>query len=41
MSKMLPAIFIGHGNPMNAVMDNSYTEGWRCIGMGTAHARSL
>jgi len=28
----LPAIFIGHGNPMNAVSDNSYTEAWKQIG---------
>jgi 4,5-DOPA dioxygenase extradiol len=32
MSEMLPAIFFGHGNPMNAVLTNSYTEGWRGIG---------
>jgi 4,5-DOPA dioxygenase extradiol len=32
MSQILPAIFFGHGNPMNAVRDNTYTEGWRQIG---------
>ncbi len=32
MSETLPAIFFGHGNPMNAVNSNSYTEGWRRIG---------
>src|SRR6267154_4193732 len=32
MSQILPAIFFGHGNPMNAVRDNAYTEGWRKIG---------
>lgn len=30
---MLPAIFFGHGNPMNALLSNSYTEGWRRIGL--------
>src|SRR5205085_1423914 len=25
-------IFFGHGNPMNAVSNNSYTEAWRNIG---------
>jgi 4,5-DOPA dioxygenase extradiol len=29
---MLPAIFFGHGNPMNAVMDNIYTRAWQRIG---------
>jgi 4,5-DOPA dioxygenase extradiol len=28
----LPAIFIGHGNPMNALESNAYTEGWARIG---------
>jgi 4,5-DOPA dioxygenase extradiol len=28
----MPAIFFGHGNPMNAVRNNNYTEGWRRIG---------
>jgi 4,5-DOPA dioxygenase extradiol len=32
MSEILPAIFFGHGNPMNAVLHNDYTEGWRGIG---------
>lgn len=32
MSSLLPAIFFGHGNPMNAVMNNKYTEAWRQIG---------
>jgi 4,5-DOPA dioxygenase extradiol len=32
LSETLPAIFFGHGNPMNAVLTNSYTEGWRRIG---------
>ncbi len=32
MANMLPAIFFGHGNPMNAVLNNSYTEAWQRIG---------
>lgn len=32
MSRRLPAIFLGHGNPMNALLRNSYTEAWLCIG---------
>jgi 4,5-DOPA dioxygenase extradiol len=32
MSQTLPAIFFGHGNPMNALLDNRYTEAWRQIG---------
>ena len=32
MPDLLPAIFFGHGNPMNALSANRYTEGWRAIG---------
>lgn len=32
MPEILPAIFFGHGNPMNAVTQNVYTEAWRSIG---------
>ena len=28
----LPAIFFGHGNPMNALADNAYTQAWVQIG---------
>ncbi len=29
---VLPAIFFGHGNPMNALLDNQYTRRWNAIG---------
>jgi len=32
MSNMMPVIFFGHGNPLNALENNEYTEGWRSIG---------
>jgi 4,5-DOPA dioxygenase extradiol len=32
MGNIFPAIFFGHGNPMNALLKNSYTEAWRRIG---------
>jgi 4,5-DOPA dioxygenase extradiol len=28
----MPAIFFGHGNPMNALASNAWTEGWAAIG---------
>jgi 4,5-DOPA dioxygenase extradiol len=28
----MPAMFIGHGNPMNAIDDNSYHKSWQDIG---------
>ena len=32
MAELMPAIFFGHGNPMNALLKNDYTESWRHIG---------
>lgn len=32
MAKPMPAIFFGHGNPMNAIGHNAWTEGWASIG---------
>ena len=28
----MPAIFFGHGNPLNALADNEWTRAWRTIG---------
>jgi len=27
----MPSVFFGHGNPMNAVQQNDFTEGWRRV----------
>ena len=32
MPARMPALFIGHGNPMNALLRNRYTEAWSIIG---------
>ncbi len=32
MAGPMPAVFIGHGNPMNALRDNAYSRGWAAIG---------
>jgi 4,5-DOPA dioxygenase extradiol len=31
-SKRTPLLFIGHGNPMNAIDNNAYTKAWERIG---------
>src|SRR6267378_2194090 len=41
MPDILPAIFFGHGNPMNALMKNPYTDGWRRIGEETGRPRAI
>ena len=32
MAKSMPAIFFGHGNPMNALAHNPWTNGWAALG---------
>lgn len=32
MTETMPAIFLGHGNPMNALQSNDYTRAWAAIG---------
>ena len=41
MAKMMPAIFFGHGNPMNAIGRNSYTDAWRMIGQQLALPKAI
>ena len=41
MAEILPAIFFGHGNPMNAISSNAYTEAWRKIGRQTPKPKAI
>jgi 4,5-DOPA dioxygenase extradiol len=36
-----PAVFFGHGNPMNAIGQNRFTEGWARIGNETPRPRAI
>jgi 4,5-DOPA dioxygenase extradiol len=37
----LPAIFLGHGSPMNTLEVNRYTQGWRKIASDIARPRAI
>ena len=37
----LPAFFFGHGNPMNAIQRNAYTEAWAAIGRALPRPRAV
>jgi len=28
----LPVLFVGHGNPMNAILDNPWSRGFKALG---------
>lgn len=32
MEQVMPLLFVGHGNPMNVLLDNTYTKEWERIG---------
>ncbi|MEV0291493.1 4,5-DOPA dioxygenase extradiol [Kribbella sp. NPDC050820] len=37
----MPAAFLGHGNPMNALTRNRYTEAWRTFGESVPRPRAI
>ena len=37
----MPALFVGHGSPMNALERNRYTEAWRAFGRQLPRPRAL
>ena len=38
---VLPAVFLGHGNPMNAIDRNRYTEAWSTFGQSVRRPRAI
>ena len=41
MAEPMPAIFFGHGNPMNALQHNNWTEAWSTIGQIIPQPRAI
>lgn len=37
----MPAIFFGHGSPMNTLARNRYTEAWRALGASVARPKAI
>jgi 4,5-DOPA dioxygenase extradiol len=37
----LPAIFFGHGNPMNALLENEWTRAWSAIGRALPRPKAI
>lgn len=40
-SEKMPVIFIGHGNPMNAISNNGFTRSWHKIGSKLPKAQAI
>ncbi len=41
MLHRLPTIFFGHGNPMNALEQNAYTEAWSALGLRIGKPKAI
>jgi 4,5-DOPA dioxygenase extradiol len=41
MTRATPAIFFGHGNPLNALLRNQYTEAWSSIGRSLPRPKAI
>ncbi|HKA40965.1 MAG TPA: 4,5-DOPA dioxygenase extradiol [Burkholderiales bacterium] len=41
MTQTMPAIFFGHGSPVNALARNRYTEGWAAVGTDIPRPRAI
>jgi 4,5-DOPA dioxygenase extradiol len=37
----MPALFVGHGSPLNALADNRYTQAWRRIGRSLPRPKAI
>ncbi|MDP4199853.1 MAG: 4,5-DOPA dioxygenase extradiol [Bacteroidota bacterium] len=40
-SDRMPLMFVGHGNPMNAIVDNTFSRTWREIGKTLPNPRAI
>jgi 4,5-DOPA dioxygenase extradiol len=41
MTNLMPVFFLGHGNPLNALSNNRYTQGWATIGRSIPRPKAI
>jgi 4,5-DOPA dioxygenase extradiol len=41
MTTQMPAVFFGHGNPLNALQSNEWTKGWAAVGQSIPRPRAV
>ncbi len=41
MTHRMPALFLGHGSPMNAIEDNAWRRSWQALGQRLARPRAI
>jgi 4,5-DOPA dioxygenase extradiol len=40
-SEKMPALFLGHGSPMNAIEENEFSKGWQAVGKALPKAAAV
>jgi 4,5-DOPA dioxygenase extradiol len=40
-TERMPVLFVGHGNPMNAIEDNEFSRGWQTVGQTLPRPRAI
>ena len=40
-TQRMPVMFIGHGSPMNAIEDNTYSQSWKALGKKLQHPQAI
>lgn len=40
-NKIMPAVFVGHGNPMNAIEDNEFSSAWQELGKSLPRPQAI
>ena len=40
-TEKMPVLFIGHGSPMNAILDNVYSRSWKAIGQSLPKPKAI
>lgn len=41
MTERMPTLFLGHGNPMNAIQDSTWSRAWAVLGPGLPRPRAI
>jgi 4,5-DOPA dioxygenase extradiol len=41
MNTLMPALFIGHGSPMNAIEDNAFRRSWQQLGLALPRPKAI
>ena len=41
MAQPMPAVFLGHGSPMNAISDTPYSRAWKALGQALPRPRAI